>query len=184
MRGQISPLEHVNRHGMGGAVSLRISTDRKAGWPLRAENVVARLGRPAGPQDQSDKLAFVVMWYYAPSQLPCLHLRYGMDMHGLKVNPEGYRGAFRIDPDGRGYTLEYAIPWKLLNAADDPPTAGDELGFMFLTHWSDAEGKKWQGQLIDVTDPDEHGWNFERAATWGKAVYQSPTPQKNQDKGF
>jgi hypothetical protein len=55
---------------------------------------------------------------------------------------------------------------------------------MFLTHWSDAEGKKWQGQLIDVTDPDEHGWNFERAATWGKAVYQSPTPQKNQDKGF
>jgi hypothetical protein len=184
MRGQISPLEHVNRHGMGGAVSLRISTDRKAGWPLRAENVVARLGRPAGPQDQSDKLAFVVMWYYAPSQLPCLHLRYGMDMHGLKVNPEGYRGAFRIDPDGRGYTLEYAIPWKLLNAADDPPTAGDELGFMFLTHWSDAEGTKWQGQLIDVTDPDEHGWNFERAATWGKAIYQSPTPQNNQNKGF
>jgi hypothetical protein len=107
-----------------------------------------------------------------------------MDMHGLKVNPEGYRGAFRIDPDGRGYTLEYAIPWKLLNAADDPPTAGDELGFMFLTHWSDAEGNKWQGQLIDVTDPDEHGWNFERAATWGKAIYQSPTPQNNQNKGF
>ncbi len=176
LRGMISPLENVNRHGMGGAVSLRISTDRQAGWPLRAENVVARLGRPAGPQDLSDKLAFVVMWYYAPSQLPCLHLRYGMDMHGLKVNPDGYRGAFRADTDGRGYTLEYAIPWKLLNAHDDPPRAGDELGFMFLTHWSDAAGKKWQGQLIDVTDPDEHGWNFERAATWGKAIYASPSP--------
>jgi hypothetical protein len=174
LRGKISPLENVNRHGVGGAVSLRISTDRQAGWPLRAENVVARLGRPAGPQDLSDKLAFVVMWYYAPGQLPCLHLRYGMDMHGLKVNPEGYRGAFRADADGRGYTLEYAIPWKLLNAADDPPRGGDELGFMFVTHWSDAEGKKWQGQLIDVTDPDEHGWNFERAATWGKAIYESP----------
>ncbi len=178
LRGKISPLEHANRHGLGGAVSLRISTDRQAGWPLRAENVVARLGRPAGPQDLSDKLAFVVMWYYAPAQLSCLHLRYGMDMHSLKVNPEGYRGAFRADADGRGYTLEYAIPWKLLNAADDPPRAGDELGFMFLTHWSDADGKKWQGQLIDVTDPDEHGFNFERAATWGKAIYQSPAPTR------
>ena len=171
MRSQIAPQESVNRHGMGGAVALRISTDRKAGWPLRAEAAGPRKGRPAGEQDLSDKLSFIVLWYYQPEQRACIHLRHGMDLHGVKVNPPGYEGAFRQDTDGRGYTLEYAIPWRLLNAEDDPPQGGDELAVMWLTHWSDANGRKWRGQLTDVMQPHEPGWNFARAATWGKAVY-------------
>jgi len=71
-----------------------------------------------------------------------------MDLHGLKVNPPGYQGAYRKDADGRGYTLEYSIPWSLLNAADDPPRAGDELAAMWLVHSGDPAGLKWQGQMI------------------------------------
>lgn len=173
MRSQIAPEEHANRHGMGGAVALRISTDRQVGWPLSAENTG---GRPMTPVDLNDKLSFLVLWYYQPQQKACIHLRHGMDLHGVQVNPEGYEGTFRADPDGRGYTLEYAIPWHLLHAEDDPPQAGDELAALWLTHWSDAEGRNWQGQLIDVMKPNEPGWNFERAATWGKAVYLPMAP--------
>jgi hypothetical protein len=171
MRSQIRPIDAENQHGAGGAVALRLSTDRQAGWPLSATANGERNGRPASPADLSDKLSFVVLWFYEPEQKACIHLRHGMDLHGLKVNPPGYQGAYRKDVDGRGYTLEYAIPWNLLNAADDPPRAGDELAAMWLVHWSDPAGRKWQGQLIDVTKPNEPGWNFLRAATWGKAIY-------------
>lgn len=172
MRSQISPRESRDLYGGGGSVALRLSTDRKAGWPLTAESADMRGGRPARPEDVSDQLCFFVLWYCEPEQKACIHLRYGMDLHGVEVNPPGYSGAFRRDADGLGYTLEYAIPWKLLNAADDPPRGGDELAAMWLVHWSDAGGRKWQGQLIDVMQPHEHGWNFQRAATWGKAIYR------------
>jgi hypothetical protein len=169
MRNQYSAKEPFDKHGMGGAVALRISTDRQAGWPLSAEH--GRKGHKPTAADLSDKLSFVVLWYNEPEQQPCMHLRHGMDLHGRQVNPPGYRGAFRRDADGLGYTLEYRIPWKVLHAESDPPQAGDILAAMWLVHWSDAAGRNWQGQLIDVTKPDEPGWNFKRAATWGKAIY-------------
>jgi hypothetical protein len=171
LRSQTLPTDSVDRHGSGGAVALRISTDRQAGWPLSAVAENERQGRPATPADLSDKLSFVVLWFSEPVQEACIHLRHGMDLHGLQVNPPGYQGAYRKDADGRGYTLEYAIPWNLLNAAEDPPRAGDELAAMWLVHWSDPAGRNWQGQLNDVMKPNEPGWNFLRAATWGKAIY-------------
>ncbi len=147
------------------AVAFGIATDQQAGWPLRAVAEVERQGRPSSLADLSDKLSFVVLWFCELEQKAGLHLRHAMDLHGLKVNPPSYQGAYRSDADGRGYTLEYAIAWHSLNAANDPPRAGDELAAMWLVHWSDLAGRKWQGQLIDVMQPNEPGWNFLRAAT-------------------
>jgi len=171
MKSRISPDIPREVYGMGGCVGLRISTDRTMGWPVRGEHADFRRGRPASSEDRSDKLAFVTLWYYAPERKPCLHLRYGMDLHGTTVNPPGYRGAFKADADGQGYSFEYALPWELLHAAEDPPRGGDTLGAMWLVHWSDASGQTWQGQLIDVANPLERGWNFYNAGTWGRAIY-------------
>ncbi len=152
-------------------IALRISTDRKLGWPLSAESKFERKPNPLRESDKNPKLNFLMLWHHQPDGRACLHIRSGMDLHGSKVNPPGYQGAYREDSDGLGYTLEYAIPWSLLNAGDDPPRAGDELAAMWLVHWSDEQGATWKGQLIDVMKQDEHGWNFDRAATWGKAIY-------------
>ena len=111
----------------------------------------------------------MVLWFYAPEKLPCLHLRYGMEFEGARVNPPGYRGAFREERGG--YAAEYAIPWALLNAEADPPRGGDVLAASWLAHWSGEDGLTWKGQLIDVVNPDEKGWNFDNAATWGRAIY-------------
>ncbi|MBA2117825.1 FecR domain-containing protein [Bremerella alba] len=170
MKSKILPSDPADQHGAGGSVALRLSTDRQAGWPVEAMNPSRRHGI-IHPTDRSEQLAFVVLWYSQSLQKPCIHLRYGMDLHGTQVNPPGYRGAFRKDKDGRGYTLEYAIPWSLLNAETDPPQSGDELAAMWLVHWSDTHGRRWQGQIIDVTNPEETDWNFVDAATWGKAIY-------------
>src|SRR5262249_19057464 len=119
----------------------------------------------------SEHLVHLTMWYCKPKEQACLFLEYGMDIHGGRVNPPGYRGAFRKDADGRGYTLEYAIPWNLMSAGDDPPQAGDVLGACWEVHWSDEEGRLWRGKLIDVLNPAERGVTYFRAATWGKAIY-------------
>ena len=96
-----------------------------------------------------------------------------MDFHGGVVNPPGYHAAFRKDTDGRGYTLEYAIPWTLLNAPR-PPRPGNALAMSWTTHWSDEVGRLWRGRLVELRNASEpariHTW--ERAATWGRAVFQ------------
>ena len=176
MRSRISPAIESDIYGRGGSVALRIAADRRMGWPARGLAEDARKGRPATPEDVSDKLSFVVLWYYAPEDRACIFLRHGMDFHGVRVNPPGYRGAFRRLPSGEGYTMEYAIPWSLLHADDDPPRAGDILGATWLVHWSDPAGKTWKGQLIDGVNPAEHGWNFHNAATWGRAIYHPSGP--------
>ncbi|MBA4190020.1 MAG: hypothetical protein C0467_18705 [Planctomycetaceae bacterium] len=172
MRSQISPRDRRELYGGGGGVALRFSTDRVAGWPLTAEGPpTTRRLRPTDRIDTNDKLSFLMLWFHQPTHEACLQVRYGMDFHGGLVNPPGYRGAFREDADGHGYTMEYAISWDLLHAATDPPRAGDTLAASWLVHWADESGKVWKGQLVDVTNPRETGWNFQRAATWGKAVY-------------
>jgi hypothetical protein len=172
MRSQVSP--HVTRelYGMGGGIALRISTDRKAGWPLHAESQFTKQKKPLTADDTNDKLNFLMLWFYQPENLACLQIKHGMDLHSPRVNPEGYEGAWRKDADGKGYIVEYRISWKLLGAEADPPRAGDTLAACWLAHWSDALGETWKGQLIDVLKPGEAGWNFDRAATWGKAIYR------------
>jgi hypothetical protein len=124
-------------------------------------------------QATNPALAHLTLWHYAPAQQTCLHIAYGMDFHGGVVNPPGYRGAFRKDADGRGYTLEYAIPRTLLNAPR-PPQPGDTLAMSWTVHWSDEGGRLWRGQLVELRNAAEpvriHTW--ERAATWGRAVFK------------
>lgn len=171
MRSTVSPAVDRELYGGGGCVALRISTDRRIGWPVRARGEYSPKPRALSPEDRNDRLTFVVLWYYAAEQLPCLHLKYGMDFHDRVVNPPGYRGAWKKHADGLGYTVEYAIPWSLLHAADNPPRNGDTLAAAWLVHWSDSNGRDWRGHLIDILNPAEKGWDFQNAATWGRAVY-------------
>jgi hypothetical protein len=163
----------------GGGLQVRLSTDRSLGWPVNANAPVYYRFRGLAPDPQqlthatSPHLAHLTLWHHAPSARDCLHIAYGMDFHGSVVNPPGYRGAARLDPDARGYTLEYAIPWKLLHA-QEPPRAGDVLAISWTVHWSDQTGRLWRGNHVELRNSVEpiriHTW--ERAATWGRALYQ------------
>lgn len=190
----------------GGSVIVRVSTDRKLGWPLKgtawrafsslptapslpfmlADNIartdeelrVLAAGMPL-PDSVSDRIANIILSYDAQSKQPRLRLQYGFDSHGNVLNPPGgWQGAFRKDADGRGYTLEYAIPWLLLHCAEDPPQAGDVMSALWMVHWSDAEGRLCRGQLVDVTNHQPHSLShvppyifFRNGPCWGRAIY-------------
>jgi hypothetical protein len=114
------------------------------------------------------------MWYDAQRKEPCLHLAYGMAFEGDVVNPPSARGVIKPAPDGKGYLLEYEIPWTVLGAGGNPPQSGDTLAASWTVTWADETGRAVLGQLVDVLNPDhsETRWIFMRAGDWGKARYR------------
>jgi hypothetical protein len=121
------------------------------------------------------------MWHDAKTARPRLLMLRGFDFHGKEDILDGWRGIFRKDADGKGYTLEYAIPWSLLHSAEDPPVAGDELAALWMAHWSDEEGRICRGQLVDVVNPAASAKKdslphifYQDGPSWGKVRYLPP----------
>ncbi len=145
MQSSIDPAVDPDLGWRGGSVQVRVSTDRQMGWPVSGNSAGYYSQRNIVPTDEEKALAgnprfaHLTMWFHAASQTPCLTIRRGMLVGELEVNPSagqagGYRGAFSRDADGKGYILEYAIPWRLLNCDDDPPRAGDALAAVWQVH--------------------------------------------------
>ena len=180
MRSVIDPTMDPIDGWRGGSVQVRLSTDRQMGWPAdgnKEDYFEYRRLEPTIQQKaaaQNPRLAHLTLWYHAPSQTPCLTINQGMVLEELAVNPSGVKAAYTRDADGRGYVLEYAIPWGLLNCVDDPPQAGDKLAVVWQVNWSDAAGRMRRDHMVEIHNPHEplriHVW--ERAATWGRAEYQ------------
>jgi hypothetical protein len=73
-------------------------------------------------------------WYDSAARQPALTC----DPNNLPnpfLLPQGAKEAFRADDDGRGYTQEIAIPWKLLFGK--APKAGQRLRASFQAWWAD-----------------------------------------------
>ncbi len=98
-----------------------------------------------------------------------------MDFHGNLIDPPGWQGAFRRDPDGLGYTLEYRIPWSLLCLGPEAPRAGDVTATSWTVHWSDRDGKLSRGHLVDLTNPAESGFESTCMASCGASVAAKPS---------
>jgi hypothetical protein len=176
MANTVDPATEPAYYWAGGSVVVRLATSRSFGWPLDAHSVhdPAWAQRRAGwrPQDRSENIVHVGMWYSHASQRARLTLDYGMDFHNQRLDPPGWTGSFRKDADGLGYTLEYAIPWDLLSAAADPPRAGDQWAAVWSVHWGDPGGRTCMGKLVEITNPADRPYFFLRGSTWGKAAFR------------
>jgi hypothetical protein len=185
MQSSIDPAVDPDLGWRGGSVQVRVSTDRQMGWPASGNSAGYYGQRKIVPTAEDKALAdnprfaHLTMWFHAASQTPCLTIHRGMLFGELEVNPSagqpgGYRGTFSRDEDGKGYILEYAIPWRLLNCDDDPPQAGDTLAAVWQIHWSDGAGRLRRDHMVEIRNPHEpikiNVW--ERAATWGRAEYR------------
>jgi len=176
----IDPSLDADMGWQGGAVQVRLSTDRSQGWPVNANapNYYSMRGREATPEQReaasNPRLSHLTMWFHAATATPCLTIARGMMTGDLDVNPSGFRAAYTRDADGRGYVMEYAIPWRLLNCENDPPQPGDDLAASWQVLYSDEGGRLWRTQILEVRNPDEPPKIFfwERAATWGRAEYR------------
>ena len=180
MRSVVDPAINPGDGWRGGSVQVRLSTDRQMGWPANGNTAGYFIQRQLEPTPEQKvaarnlRLAHLTLWYHAPSQTPCLTINHGMRFDDLVLSPSGFRAAFTRDADAKGYVLEYAIPWTLLNCAEDPPRAGDMLAAVWQVNWSDAAGRMRRDHMVEIHNPHEplriNVW--ERAATWGRAEYR------------
>ena len=189
--GDPEPMRNASRDGFhfaGGSVIVRLATDRRLGWPLKG------IGRPFRPQNPSpelladstnERVTSLILWHDATSGRASLGLQHSFELRPPAAAPIGWQGAFQKDADGLGYTLEYAIPWRLLHCESDPPRPGDVMGALWTVHWSDADGRICFGQLVDVTNQNPPASPTFSPATyflsgphWGRAVFQSEAAPK------
>ena len=94
---------------------------------------------------------------------------------------QGSQQAFQVDPDGKGYVQEIAIPWKILVKEGYIPKAGDRLNFTVEPNFTVGSGGRMT--LKDIFKPDmtlDRVFTFMNSNEWGWASLEprgSVTPR-------
>ena len=90
---------------------------------------------------------------------------------GENIKLTGARQAFKIDADGKGYTQEIAIPWKLLTAGGHTPTAGESVVITAEPNFTFGDTAK-RVSVKDIFRPGvplDRVFTFSATKTWGVA---------------
>jgi hypothetical protein len=180
MRNAIDPQLDPGLVWQGGGLQIFLSADRAAGWPADANGpsyyVNRKIEAPFAERVKAEnpRLLTLVMTHHAPTKTDRLFLGRAPDFAVAELPTPAFDGRFLRQPDGRGYTLEYAIPWTTLGVADDPPQPGDSLAAAWELHFGDETGRLWRTQIIEIRNGNEPPgiYLFERAATWGRAEFR------------
>ena len=150
------------------AFQLRLCLDPAMGYPIN-------IGWGQGAMT-SDNLVHLTMWYFTDTGQPVLHLKYGMNFHDAPEYPKGivpkdrFSAAYRKWDDGKGYTLEYRIPWTTLRAAR-PLRAGDVVAGALQIQWSNPEGTHSVGSGWAVDLMRQAGFSYQSTGCWGKVIF-------------
>ena len=89
--------------------------------------------------------------------------------HGL--SSRAARWPCKTWPDGKGYNLEFAIPWASLNQpAYFQPRAGVKIGFQIQLDFSTPDGER----LAYVAKWWPHGIHFQHPSDWAWAKFLAP----------
>ncbi len=163
----------------GGSVQVHLCTD-----PVSKSNYSI-----AYPLDHPS-LVHIHLWYAGDSA--CLAVfQLGQDERGRYYAVHASKaavpdspceaGAFRMDNDCRGYTLEYRIPWALIRelSGREPPGDGQEHGVCWDVHWSDESGSHFRAKLSEIlngertaqANPAGDELSYRTPKIWGKAVF-------------
>lgn len=154
----------------GGSVQLRISTNRKKGWPANKAVTAQPRNNPRWG-DNKPHLHHLTLWNFRETETPCLTVNHVGEDRKFIVNPSGVQAAYKKHEDGKGYTMECAIPWTVLECENDPPRAGDVLPFCWQITWSGKNGRVWHGQIVDILNPAASGSPSQNPNRWGRAVF-------------
>jgi hypothetical protein len=123
----------------------------------------------------------VTAWYYRGGDKPAMYVHFG---RGAEPNqkPElaaglaqGAKMAFRQHEDGKGYTQEIFLPWKLVSKSGKAYKAGEEFSLGLHFNWGGRDNRSWRAlEWQDVVaKPEKVNRIFfwmDRSA-WGKITF-------------
>ncbi|MBM4034554.1 MAG: hypothetical protein FJ291_22650, partial [Planctomycetes bacterium] len=127
-------------------------------------------------------ISHVDCWYYTPGRKPAMTIHYGqVGVKDAKVGrpayPEqlGAQEAFRAAPDGKGYTQEIRLPWKVITADGNVPPRTADLRLGLEMFWGDADAQSWPrsrvtDNLADGETQTDFFWTNVKA--WGRLILE------------
>lgn len=165
----VNHVDPANKNGSGwrsDCVQLRLWTDHEQPF-----------GPPAG-----GRMAHFDCYYFTDGARPSAHVAYndmakrpGSDEGSIaEAIGKGVDAAFAKDADGKGYTQELRIAWKLLRRNGQPYVAGQTLRMGMEFMWGDPTGERWpQHRFADLLNRErpqrEFFWVTKEA--WGEVQF-------------
>ena len=170
----------VNKPGSGwrsDAIQMRLWTDHE---------------KPIGPEGA--RIAHIDCYWFSDEKRPASFVQYcdmsredGLEGKIPQAIGKGVDAAFRVDKDGKGYTQEMRISWKILRRNGKPYTAGKILRMGLECFWGDATAERFpEHRVADLINKDcpqrEFFWCNKKA--WGEVKFLpkgnlKPSPTMN-----
>jgi len=169
------PTPMLNMHSFGSDANMAWNADAihvflVANPKIRSK--VSTQGGPRMPPEEQKYVNLITMWYSSIDKKAGYYCNYtlGWNDPPKVLNPPGVKGAFRKDTDGKGYTMEYRIPWKVLRA-DEPLKGGDAIQATWQMHWGNDQGTAVRCGMGDVRHPEGMDLGYMGPKSWGMAVF-------------
>ncbi len=181
------PTPMINNYSLGGNVGLSWNADaiqvRFYSDPEKRSMATTMTGGARNiPKEEQHKISHVTLWYSTIDKKAGFLVCHTLSFQDTRVNPEGVVGAYKKDADGKGYVLEYKIPYGVIHAPR-PYKAGDEIQAQFQIHWGKSSGMGLRCGMTDLRNPagyEDLGFHGPRG--WGSGVFEEKGNLKLKQK--
>ena len=168
-----NPAADADKAWMGDCLQVRLVTDRRMPFPY----IKGNLGGAEAMGAESGQPLHLMIWYFTDNKEPALQIHKSMAMQPVRAEwgPHGvvphknFQAEYRIDTDGKGFTMEYRIPWDTLNAKDNHHIAGDIATATLQFLWGDGSGMVYKSCAYDLMS--QPGFPWQDTACWGKLIF-------------
>ena len=170
------PTPMVNHYTFGGEYDMSWNADavqlRFLAFPGAKSEGSLQTGGHIPPEENAC-INHITLWYSTLDQKAGYFASHTVNFREPELNPAGVSGAYLKDADGKGYALEYRIPWAVLRAPR-ALTAGDTVKLQWQLHWGNDLGQGLRTGMTDVRSPagsDDLGYMGPRS--WGKGIFEA-----------
>lgn len=168
------PTPLVNNYAFGGEYGMSWNADAIQLRFLAVPGVQSKAtlqggGRP--PPDVDRCINHITLWYSTQDRKAGYVAMYSLGFQDLVLNPPGVEGAYKADADGKGYALEYRIPWSVLRAAR-PFAAGDTAQVQWQLHWGNDLGTGVRCGMTDVRNAASGDLGYMGPTSWGTGIFE------------
>ncbi len=168
------PTPMVNNYAFGGEYNMSWNADAIQLRFLAVPGAQSKASLQTGghiPPELDKCINHITLWYSTQDKKAGYVAMYTLGFKDMVLNPQGVEGAYKADADGKGYSMEYRIPWSVLRAAR-PFAAGDTAQVQWQLHWGNDRGTEVRCGMTDVRNAASGDLGYMGPCSWGTAVFE------------
>ena len=168
------PTPMMNNYSFGGEASKAWDADAiqifLVSNPDLKSNASLQTGGRMSPEDQQFVTTFW-LWYSTQDKAPGFFSLRTLQYQNPTLNPPGVEKAIVKDEDGKGYTMEYRIPWKVLRTPREI-VPGDTMQCQWQLMWGNDRGTNTRCGMTDVRRGTSGDLGYMGPSSWGTAIFE------------